>query len=165
MEFKHWLFNEEDSAGMDGPGGKYWDLVYPSDLDYGRNSIKPKYNWWMQWRIKRGLEIGRPTHNIDTDEFINHKYTAVASNAPPASGGFWEHKPDDGRGYVKPVENLDMYPIAMGPCADSCRIVGEPLDTHGFKDTFPVHSKGSAEIDRIFGDKAGKWPEISDALR
>jgi hypothetical protein len=162
MEFKSWLYNE---SGVNDPGGKYWDLIYPSELDYGNNSSNTKHHWWLQWRIDRGLEIGRPTHNIDTQKLINRKYTAVSSNAPPASGGFWEHKPDDGKGYLKPIEKVDIHALAMGPCADSCKIIDGPLDLHGFKDTFPVYSKGNGELNRIFGDKAGKWPEISDTLR
>tara|TARA_Y100000034_G_C6910429_1_gene424511 strand:- start:24379 stop:24909 length:531 start_codon:yes stop_codon:yes gene_type:complete len=169
MKFKEWLFNEDDAGSIDGPGGEYWDLVYHSTPGhYGRASLKPKHHWWMQWRIERGLEIGRPVYNIDAEDFINRKYTSVVSStAPSAKPGFWEHKPDDGRGYTKPIENVKLHPIGIGPCADTCGeiIAGEPLVTHGFKDTFPLHTKGDGELNRLFGDKAGKWPEISDSLR
>lgn len=167
MKFKKWLYNED--SGMDGPGGEYWDLIYPSTTgNYGRDSSNPKYHWWLQWRLDRGLEIGRPVHNIDVKDFVNRTYTAVRSTTPPPSTpGFWEHKPDTGKGYLEPIKNVLLHPIGIGPCADTCGriIVGKPLNTHGFKDTFPLHPKGDGELNKLFGDKAGKWPEISNALR
>ena len=169
MNFKEWLLlNEEKTGFKDWIDG--WLSTKPSYLgDYSGNSLQPKYHWYMQYQIDRGRQsggLGRPVHNVDVNEFANRKYTAVQSLVPPVGPGFWEHKPDDGKGYLKPIKNVDLHPIGIGPCADTCgRIIDNSQDTHGFKDTFPLHEPGDAEINRIFGDKAGKWPEISDALR
>jgi len=162
MDFKNWLYNEED-ARLNGPGGKHWDLIYPSTVgDYGRASSNPKHHWWLQWRIKRGLEIGRVTHNIDTEEFIGHKYTVVDGKVPPPSGKFWEHKPDNGKGSTMVIRNVDLNPISIGPTADSSKIVTDAIDLHGFKDKFTVHVDGDVKINKLFDDKGGKWPEIKD---
>lgn len=161
MQFKEWLYNEED-AGMDGPGGNYWDLVYPSNTgDYGSDSGDTKYHWWMQWRLERGLEIGRPVYNVDVKDFVNRKYTSVASTTIPKNSGFWEHKPDNGKGYLNILKNVEINPIGINGKV----ITDKPQITHGFKDAFPPPNMGNEKLNQMFGDKTGKWPEMTDGLK
>lgn len=122
MRFKEWLLSEavDDDS--------WWDLIYPSKAgDYPRD--KPREHWYFQWKLKRGEEIGRPVYNIDNPEFQARGYTSIESrSAPPATGGFWQHKPDDNaKGDLEPVYVDSLKILGVSKHADHPMVIAQEI--------------------------------------
>lgn len=119
MNFKQWLLESEGSgqegfADRDNDNGCGWDLIYPTTAgDYVYDIDNPKWFWWLQWRWKRGEEIGRPLYNIDK-EVLTRTYVAPYSKTAPDDKP-WVHKPDDGTGYLGIKTGIDLDRIGVGP--------------------------------------------------
>jgi len=132
MEFKEWLLNEEGNHGQEGfvgggesDNGCAWDLIYPTEAgDYPIDVATPKYFWWMQWRWKRGEQIGRPLYNIDPD-ILNWKYVSPFSTTIPNDES-WEHKSDSGSS-IGVAKNLDLVRMGVGKSHTEPLILDGPM--------------------------------------
>lgn len=184
MKFRDWLLKEEDSGdqghgqGGGAPnagkftggtfGGPFWDLLYPtSPGDYQWASTIPLEHFWLQWKLRRGEELGRTLHNVDNQEFQKRTYTTIESpTAPDGGDGFWKHKEDDNSPSTKVVKGQDLVWIGDGKTSKDTKPISgynfgsSPFGPHEFR---PFYADTEKYLRDIFHDEAsGKWPDISD---
>tara|TARA_Y100000034_G_scaffold78539_1_gene94391 strand:+ start:2336 stop:2812 length:477 start_codon:yes stop_codon:yes gene_type:complete len=157
MKFKQWLLESEGSgsegfADRDDDSGCDWDLIYPTTAgDYVYDIDNPKWFWWLQWRWKRGEEIGRELHNIDRD-ILKWRYTSPYSRDLPGNE-WWHHKPDSGESSMGVAKNLDLVRIGVGDDYDKPLVMHGPrVVTHGMGDD-PPPPPDSAAPPEITTDK------------
>lgn len=154
MTFKDWLIAEAGGGGH-GSDFFYGLQLYPSDAyDYSWANNEPTELFFLQkrWKIEKGW--GRKFHNIDEPKFQRTtNYVSVKSSMPEAGSGFWEHKPDDGSGYIKPVTQKNLTNLAIGKNSKDkreLRTSNEPV---------------SIDVDGLFGDKGtNSVPQLSDTF-
>ena len=153
MKFKEWLLNEEGNAEQDNEGGASgeewgWDLIYPTTAyDYADDVSNPKWFWWWQWRMKRGMEIGRPLYNINTDildvDFVAPTSTDMPDGQPT---GFWKHVESKRPTLTFPrQQNLDRIGVSEGP--DKPLVMTGPMADPGIEiPPLPV-----SDLEKLFG--------------
>lgn len=171
MEFRDWIICEEESSDEQGGSsrkkfaGIFWDLLYPSSPgDFPQSSSNPRGHLWLQWRLRRGLDLGRVLHNIDNEELQQRQYTSIESlSAPDGGDDFWKHRDDGDEPNTKIVNNLDLVWIGDGKTSKDSK----PIDGYNFDKTFgphelwPFYSDKEKILRDRFGDEAsGKWPEV-----
>jgi len=184
MTFRDWLISESSGNGHKGVGGgnkhhtnatggtfggPFWDLLYPSSpADYQWASTIPVEHFWLQWRLQRGLELGRTLHNVDNAEFQKRRYTSIESlSAPDGGDGFWTHRDDGDKPNTKVVNNLDLVWIGDGKNSkDTKSIEGyhyRTNNTFGKTEIWPFYSDTEKILrDRFKDEASGKWPTVPD---
>jgi hypothetical protein len=153
MNFRQWLINEESNSGQEdisaggGDKGWDWDLVYPSQADdYPVDISTPKYFWWLQWRWKRGQEIGRPLSNIDINSVTDRKFVAPYSTTLPGKG-FWKNQKDKESNLG--IWKGDLSRIGIGKSEDEPLVLkGGMVAGHPFKEMPPGPD---SKLDSLFG--------------
>ena len=160
--FKDWLLNED---GFGDSGGNSWDLLYPTRAgDYTRISSSPLDHFFLQWKWRRGEELGRVLHNIDNDEFQERGYVSLSSSIPDEKDEFWKHKEDkSNEGSIKPCFHKDLQWIVQGKTSKDVSMTDHPeLNKHWSK-LGSTGYEADKDLDKIFHDEdrhTHKWPTI-----
>ena len=108
--------------------------------------------WFLQWAWNRGIDLGRPLINIDTEQFNSIGYKSVYSKTMPAlDAKWWHHKPDSGSS-IEIDNNAEL--VRFGYASDPITpliMKDSGIETHRMgKDGYNLPS---SDLDKVFGDE------------